>query len=243
MSIASVTSQQSAAQAAQAAAQSAATAQSTASTASSSSSSSSANPLVSLSSNFNDFLNMLLTQLQNQDPTDPMNTDQFTSELVQFTSVEQQINTNNSLSKLLQLTQGEELLQSSQMVGKTVLVNSNQLPLQNGQATLQFTAPAAEPVAIAIYNSAGQQVNTVTLNATAGTNTWTWNGTDANGNTVPDGAYTVSVYGGAQGATPTALTFAVEGTVTGVSAQNGTVNIEMGSASTSMSNVEQVLSQ
>lgn len=243
MSLASVTSQQSAAAAAaQAAAQQASTAQSTGS-ASGSSSSSAANPLVSLSSNFNDFLNMLLTQLQNQDPTDPMNTDQFTSELVQFTSVEQQINTNNSLTKLIQLTQGDELLQASSIVGKTVLVNTNQLPLQNGQATLQFTAPAAEPVAVAIYNSAGQQVNTVTLNATAGTNTWTWNGTDSNGNPVPDGTYTVSVYGGPQGATPSALSFAVEGTVTGVSAQNGAVDINMGSTSTSMSNVEQVLSQ
>jgi flagellar basal-body rod modification protein FlgD len=241
MSLASVTAQQSAAAAAaQAAAQQAAT--QNASSAASATSSSAANPLVSLSSNFNDFLNMLLTQLQNQDPTSPMSTDQFTSELVQFTSVEQQINTNNSLTKLIQLTQGDELLQASSIVGKTVLVNTNQLPLQNGQATLQFTAPAAEPVAIAIYNSAGQQVNTVTLNATAGTNTWTWNGTDSNGNPVPDGAYTVSVYGGPQGTTPSALTFAVEGTVTGVSAQNGAVNIDMGSASTSMSNVEQVIS-
>ena len=56
------------------------------------------NPLASLSSNFSDFLNLLMTQLKNQDPTSPMDANSFTSELVEFSSVEQQINTNTSLT-------------------------------------------------------------------------------------------------------------------------------------------------
>ena len=61
--------------------------------------------LTALSGNFGDFLKLLMTQLQHQDPTSPLDTNQFTSELVQFSAVEQQINTNTSLTKLIQLTQ------------------------------------------------------------------------------------------------------------------------------------------
>jgi flagellar basal-body rod modification protein FlgD len=74
--------------------------------------------LSSLSGNFTDFLKMLMTQLQNQDPTSPMDTNAFTTELVQFSSVEQQINTNTSLTSLIQLTQAGEVMQGSNMTGK-----------------------------------------------------------------------------------------------------------------------------
>ena len=107
----------------------AATASSTSSTASQTGNTA----LTSLSSNFNDFLKMLMTQLQNQDPTSPMDTNQFTSELVQFSSVEQQINTNTSLTQLIQLTQAGEVMQASAMTGKKVTVSSDHVPLQNGQ--------------------------------------------------------------------------------------------------------------
>src|SRR5690349_17884359 len=108
--------------------------------------------LNSLSANFGDFLQLLMTQLRNQDPSSPLDTNQFTSELVQFSQVEQQINTNSSLTQLIQLTQAGEIMQGSSMTGKHVTVSSDHVPLQNGQGTIQFTAPAAEPVDIAIYN-------------------------------------------------------------------------------------------
>src|SRR5487761_1937789 len=94
--------------------------------------------LGALSSNFGNFLSLLMTQLQNQDPTSPLDTNQFTSELVQFSSVEQQIQTNTSLTQLIQLTQAGEVMQGSAMTGKQVTVTSSQIPLQNGQGTLQF---------------------------------------------------------------------------------------------------------
>src|SRR5262249_27383532 len=119
MSIASVTAQQNNAIAA-------------AATANSTSSQTGNKALTSLSSNFNDFLKMLMTELQNQDPTSPMNTNEFTSELVQFSSVEQQINTNTSLTQLIQLTQAGEVMQASAMAGKQVTVSSDHVPLQNG---------------------------------------------------------------------------------------------------------------
>src|SRR5580698_7887306 len=74
--------------------------------------------LSSLSSNFSDFLSLLMTQLQNQDPTSPLDSNQFTSELVQFTSVEQQIDTNSNLTQLIQLTQASQIEQSAALIGK-----------------------------------------------------------------------------------------------------------------------------
>ena len=119
--------------------------------------------LNSLTANFGDFLNMLMTQLQNQDPSSPMDTNQFTTELVQFSSVEQQIDTNTSLTQLIQLTQGGEVMQASAMTGKRVTVSSDHVPLQNGQGTIQFTAPAAEPVDVVIYDANGNKLSDNTM--------------------------------------------------------------------------------
>ncbi|HQT60652.1 MAG TPA: flagellar hook capping FlgD N-terminal domain-containing protein [Acidiphilium sp.] len=203
---------------------------STSGTASSSSTggSSTANALSSLSSNYNNFLTMLTTQLRNQDPTNPVSSSQFTSELVQFSQVEQQINTNQSLTQLLQLTQAGDLTQASAMLGSKVTATSSQLPLQNGTGTLNFNAPTSGPVAIAVYNSAGQQILDSAINATAGSNSWTWNGKDASGTQMPDGAYNVAVVeGGANGATTT-LPFTITGTATGVTSSTNSVSLQLG---------------
>ncbi|HEY8289758.1 MAG TPA: flagellar hook assembly protein FlgD [Acetobacteraceae bacterium] len=222
MSIASVAAQQSAADAAANASQASDTA------------------LTSLSSNFGDFLGMLMTQLQNQDPTSPMDTNQFTSELVQFSSVEQQINTNASLTQLIQLTQAGEIMQSSAMVGKQVAVQSSDLTLQNGRAALSYTAPAAEPVAISITSDTGAKILDAPVTSARGTNTWTWDGTDASGNTLPDGTYKVTVTGTGTDGSSTALPFTVTGTATGVQNQNNTLTLQLGALSVPFSAVAAV---
>jgi flagellar basal-body rod modification protein FlgD len=223
MSIASVAAQQSAASAAAAA-------------------QSSNSALSSLDGNFTDFLNMLMTQLQNQDPTSPMDTDTFTSELVQFSSVEQQIQTNSSLTSLIQLTQGSEVIQGSSMIGEQVTVQSTQIPLQNGTGTVNFTAPAAEPVSIAITNSSGVAIYNTTMNAASGSNSWTWNGTSNAGQTVPDGVYTMAITAGNTGTGTSTLPFTVTGTATGVSSSssNNTVDLDLGSLSVPFSSITSV---
>src|SRR5271168_5599778 len=111
--------------------------------------------LGSLSDNFSNFLSLLMTQLQNQDPTSPLDSNQFTSELVQFSSVEQQISTNSDLTQLIQLTQASQIEQSASLIGKPVTVTSPQLSLQNGSAEINFNTATEEPVGIAVYNSTG----------------------------------------------------------------------------------------
>jgi flagellar basal-body rod modification protein FlgD len=181
-----------------------------------------------------------MTQLKNQDPTTPMDANSFTTELVQFSSVEQQINTNSSLTQLIQLTQASDVAQSSALVGKQVTVQSTQIPLQNSSGTLNFTAPTAEAVSIVIQNSAGSTLQQVTVNATQGANTWNWNGTNSSGQTVADGAYTVTVTSGTAGASATAVPFTVVGTATGVTSSSSGVNLQLGALSVPFTSVESV---
>lgn len=216
MSIATVAAQQSALDAAAQAAQAGAT-QSPASDQSGAAAAAKTGQtaLTALSSNFGDFLGMLMTQLKNQDPSSPLDSNQFTQELVSFSGVEQQINTNSSLTSLIQLTQAGEVMQAASMTGKQVTVQSSQIPLQNTSGSVQFTAATAKPVAVAIADSSGNLVRTTTLDAKAGANAWTWDGTSNSGAQLPDGAYNISVYGAGSDGSTTALPFTVTGTVTG----------------------------
>lgn len=196
--------------------------------------------LGSLSNNFGDFLSLLMTQLQNQDPTSPLDSNQFTSELVQFTSVQQQIDTNSDLTQLIQLTQASQVEQSAAMIGKPVTVNSTQLALQNGTGAINFNTAAAEPVGIAVYNTSGVQVQTAVLSSKAGANTWTWNGQNANGSTMADGAYTVTVNAIGTNGSTSAIPFTVTGTATAVQTNAGTVDVQMGGLTLPFSAVESV---
>ena len=228
MSLASVTAQQNTAAATTTAASSTAASQS------------GSVALKSLSSNFDNFLSMLMTQLQNQDPTSPMDANQFTSELVQFSSVEQQINTNSSLTQLIQLTQAGEVMQASAMTGKQVTVSSDHVPLQNGQGTIQFSTPAAEPVDIAIYNANGNKLNEVMLMSASGTNTWAWNGKNSSGASMPDGSYQVVVTAANTDGTTTALPTSVIGKATGVLSQPSGIQLQLGALSVNFSQVQSV---
>jgi flagellar basal-body rod modification protein FlgD len=216
--------------------------QSTAATAATASAASppAADSLGSLSSNFNNFLSMLMTQLKNQDPTSPMDTNQFTSELVQFSSVEQQINTNTSLTQLIQLTQGGEVMQASAMTGKQVTASSDHVPLQNGKGTIQFSTTTAQPVDIAIFDANGAKLSDSMLMSSAGTNSWTWNGTDGSGRTVPDGSYKFAVVGANADGTTTALAASVIGRATGVQSQSNGIQLQLGALSIDFSKVQSV---
>ena len=196
--------------------------------------------LGSLNNNFSTFLTLLTTQMKNQDPSSPMDSNQFTTELVQFSSVEQQINTNSSLTQLIQLTQASQIEQSSSMIGKPVTVNSGQLSLQNGTAAINFNTTKAEPVAVAVYNAAGIQVQTASMTTMAGANTWKWDGKDASGSRLPDGAYKVSVnaVGANQSSAP--IPFTVTGTTSSVQSSNGSVQLKMGGLTVPFSSVVSV---
>jgi flagellar basal-body rod modification protein FlgD len=238
-SISAISLQQAAEQAAYANAVNTANAASAASSASAASTTGT-NALQALGSNFTQFLSLLTTQLQNQDPTSPMDSNQFTEELVEFTGVQQEVATNSSLTQLIGLQQGTEVLQSANVVGDAATVSATEIALQNSNGTVTFAAPQAEPVQIAIVNSSGAPIYDTTINAQSGTNTWTWNGLDNNGNQVPDGAYGIALETGTSGSNASAVPFSVVGTVTGLSNSASGMQLQMGALSVGLSSVQGV---
>ena len=166
-----------------------------------------------------------------------MDTNQFTSQLVQYSSVEQQIATNTSLTQLIQLTQGGEVLQASSLVGKPVTVTSDRIALQDGKGGVQFDTASAEPVNIGIYSDSGAKLRDAAVDSQAGRNTWTWDGKDNQGNAVPDGAYRTVVSGQTGGAAQT-LPFTVSGTATGVQKSGNALQVQLGALKVDMSAVQ-----
>lgn len=196
----------------------------------------------SLTGNYQTFLKLLMTQLQNQDPTSPLDTNQFTSQLVQFSSVEQQINMNSNLNQLIELSQTNGLLQSASLVGRNVAVDSDRLVLQAGKAAVRFTAPSAGPVEVAAYSAKGERIAASVVSATAGENSWTWDGATTSGGTASDGAYRVIAktqpLGGGAGAE---LPFVVLAKATGVEQQGKALQLQLGALSVKMSAVRSVM--
>ena len=190
------------------------------------------NALTKLAGNFTDFLSLLTTQLKNQDPTAPMDTNQFTSQLVQFTSVAEQISTNTTLGSLLTSSLSQQLSQASNLVGQQVTFSGTTMPLQSGSAALQFTAATAGPVDITVSDANGNAVHKATVNAPAGPSTWTWNGTSDSGAQMPDGGYTVAVT--SNGST---VPFTASGTVTGAEQSNQAVQLQFGTSAVPFSSV------
>src|SRR5438309_6693943 len=95
-----------------------------------------------IADNFQTFLTLLTTQLQNQNPLDPLDTNQFTQQLVQFAGVEQQMNMNTQLQTLVSLQQTAQNTQALGFIGKTVTVTGSVAPLTNGQAQWTFNPPS-----------------------------------------------------------------------------------------------------
>jgi flagellar basal-body rod modification protein FlgD len=175
----------------------------TASTGSSSSSasSSSANAAASTNSiasnsiagNFNEFLQLLTTQLKNQNPLDPLDTNQFTQQLVQFSSVEQQINMNTQLTTLIGLQQTAQSAQAASFVGATVAVNGSTTQLVNSQATWNYSVSSPATATITVTNASGQTVFSESGTVQPGQQAFNWNGVGSNGQQWPDGAYTIAI--------------------------------------------------
>jgi len=146
-----------------------------------------------LAGNFQTFLTLLTTQLQNQNPLDPLDTNQFTQQLVQFASVEQQLKTNDQLTTLVTLQKTAESTQALDFVGKTAVVDGSTTAMTNATATWSLDIPAASTLKVSIANSAGQTVFTGSYNVPPGNNqVFAWNGKGTDGTQWPDGKYTLT---------------------------------------------------
>lgn len=148
----------------------------------------------SLTENFDNFLLMLTTQLQHQDPLSPTDATEFTNQLVQFSQLEQQISQSDKIEDLIALQQAAEGIGAVNYLGKTVEIQSDLTLLEDGNATFSYDMPnGAVNASIAILDSTGRVVTTFSGDTTAGRQDAVWDGTDSQGVLQPDGAYTVVV--------------------------------------------------
>src|ERR1700759_4449467 len=170
-----------------------------------------------LAGNFQTFLTLLTTQLQNQNPLDPLDTNQFTQQLVEFAGVEQQLKTNDSLSTLVSMQQTAQATQALEFVGKTAIVSGGTTALSNSSATWELNVPSTSTINISIANSAGQTVYNGTFSANAGNNQpFTWNGQGSDGTQWPDGQYTLSATAADASGNSVGVTTQVQGVVSSV---------------------------
>jgi flagellar basal-body rod modification protein FlgD len=146
-----------------------------------------------IAGNFQTFLTLLTTQLQNQNPLDPLDTNQFTAQLVQFAQVEQQLKSNDQLATLVSLQQTAQNTSALEFVGQTVGVAGNTAALTNGQATWNLDVPKPATGTITISSATGQTVFSGSYSMNAGTQPFVWDGKDASGLQWPDGNYTISI--------------------------------------------------
>jgi flagellar basal-body rod modification protein FlgD len=194
-----------------------------------------------LTGNFDTFLQLLTTQLQNQDPLNPMDSNQFTQQLVEFSQVEQQINTNSNLSSLISLTEGNAGSSAVGFLGKDVTITNGNAALVNGAAQWNYSLGSdAASTQLTVTNSSGQVVYSGAGDTSSGSNTFNWNGEDSNGNQLPDGTYTLAV--AATGSDGSAIPSSVSssGVVSEIAFQNGLPVLMIGSMAVPLSQVSSV---
>jgi flagellar basal-body rod modification protein FlgD len=146
-----------------------------------------------IASNFASFLQLLTTQLKNQNPLDPLDTNQFTQQLVQFAQVEQQMKSNEQLASLVSLEQSAQQTTALAYVGSTVVVDGSTAELKNGKASWTFNVSKPATASVTIKDKSGQTVYSGTFGVQPGEQGFAWDGRGNDGKLWPDGAYTMSV--------------------------------------------------
>jgi flagellar basal-body rod modification protein FlgD len=182
-----------------------------------------------LAGNFDTFLKLLTTQLKQQDPLQPMDATTYTSQLVQYASVEQAIATNTKLEELNGLARISSTATALSLIGRDVTAATDQIRLnEEGDATVTYRLPAAaETVQVSLLDAQGKTVWTSAAGKAAGENTLAWNGIGTDGQRAAAGAYRVKIDAKtSEGAVLTAEQFR-RGRVEGVETQGGDLQLRI----------------
>jgi flagellar basal-body rod modification protein FlgD len=173
---------------------------------------------VGLADDFDSFLQLLTAQLKAQDPLAPMDANQFTQQLVQFSEVEQSIKANDALGQLVALIRGDQLSRSLDYLGAEVVAEGQALHLgseRTAQLGYQLAESAAQ-VQVEIYDEAGRLVASRPGPTAAGSHSVTWDGQAANGAALPEGLYSFEVVARDAAGQELPVTTTIRGIVDGV---------------------------
>ena len=197
----------------------------------------------SASSIQNQFLTLLTTQLQNQDPLNPMDSSQMTSQLAQISTVSGIQQLNSTMQSMMSSNSALEAAQSAALIGKTVMGpgSSFALPASGGTAVGLTLPSAADKVTVQISDASGNVVKTLNVGSQqAGTVSVPWDGTGSDGSRAPAGTYSVSVTASLAGKSVAATT-QVEGVVTGITSNSSGINLDVaGVGSMALGSVTQI---
>ena len=195
----------------------------------------------SLASNFQTFLTLLTTQLKNQNPLDPLDTNQFTQQLVQFAQVEQQIKQNSQLETLISIEKSAQATTALAYVGATVAIDGQTAAVKNGQATWTFNVPKPVTAQVTIRNATGQTVYTGSFSMNAGMQSFQWDGRDAQGVQWPDGNYTITVTGKDTSGQAVAIPSEIEGIVDSVDLTKTPPELKVGGQAFTLDKIKRVV--
>jgi flagellar basal-body rod modification protein FlgD len=192
----------------------------------------------SLAETFDTFLTLLTTQLQHQDPLDPMDTNEFTSQLVEFTNVEQALRTNDKLDDLIALQTDTQLNDAVGYIDKKVGADGIILMLQDGESTITYDLGAnAAEANILIIDEQGNTVRTIEADTEVGHHEVVWDGLDDDGEPLDDGLYGFLVTAIDADKKPVPLVQGTIGKVTGVKLVDGAVTLEVGELEIALTDV------
>jgi flagellar basal-body rod modification protein FlgD len=190
-----------------------------------------------------DFLNLLITQLQNQDPLNPTDSTEFTAQLAQFSSLEQLSNVNDNLEQLQNFQASTNNSQAVLLLGKLITANGNFLQLTDGEPIgCDFSLDRdAAAVVVNIYDNTGEFVKAFdSENLSAGRHALVWDGTDRNGNPAKDGTYSFEILAADANGQGVNVTTFVTGTVDTVTFENNTPFLISGGQKIALGDVIQV---
>jgi flagellar basal-body rod modification protein FlgD len=192
-----------------------------------------------IAGNFDTFLQLLTTQLQNQNPLDPLDTNQFTQQLVQFTGVEQSLKTNDLLATLIGLGASTNAASAASYLGASITADGSSAALSNGKASWAFAAakPAAKAT-FAVVDSVGATIYSETRALDAGTGDFVWDGRSDDGSLYTSGEYTLKV--DAKDAAGQSVTVSTEiaGTVSAVDVTTNPPTLSIGTLSVPLDQVK-----
>jgi flagellar basal-body rod modification protein FlgD len=192
-----------------------------------------------IAGNFQQFLQLLTTQLKNQDPLSPLDTNQFTQQLVAFASVEQQLKTNTDLDQIVTQNKISQATAALSFVGKQVTADGATTQLKKGVAVWNVTSPKPAAASISILDQNGNTVWTGQQTLNTGAQVFSWNGSTSNGTIAPDGLYTLRIVA-QDAAQPVDVSMQFTGTVTGVDLSGSQPLLQVGSSYLTISQVSAI---
>ena len=193
-----------------------------------------------LADNFQTFLTLLTTQLQNQNPLDPLDTNQFTQQLVQFAGVEQQLKSNDQLKALVDIEKSAQATQALVYVGNTVSVDGSKAQFDKS-ATWNFQSDKDTTATISITNSTGQTAYTGNFALKQGGSSFVWDGKGNDGVQWPAGTYTLSATGKDGTGNTVAISTEVQGVVDSVDLTSSPPLLSIGGQSYTTDKIKRVV--